>query len=240
MPRPPRHAPYRPFAARRGGAGDDRGFTLVEVLAAGTILSVVALSLVKAWAVFDGLSFDLMLRQKAVFVLSGEMERVWATYTQTSFGLNDTSRTDYPAIPGLPNSATRFSYPSNGITSGFVTASAATFADQATGDAVVFLGSGSPPQNWVWLDRRRNLVARLSWRICQFTLPDMHACMGIPPTGKVKSGTPSCFSYSGSGKGNCDVLTLILEYPYSFGNGTPQAVGTTRMLTLNTVVGRRA
>ena len=81
MPRPSYRALPWPLAVRRGGAGNDRGFTLIEVLAAGTILSVVALSLVKAWTVFDGLSFDLLLRQKAVFVLNGEMERAWATYT---------------------------------------------------------------------------------------------------------------------------------------------------------------
>ena len=122
-----------------------------------------------------------------------------------------------------------------------MTTSATTFAAPATGDATVFLGSGSQPLNWVWLDRRRNLVARLSWRICKFTLPDMHACMGVPATGKAKTGNAYCLSYDGSGnKGNCDVLTLILEYPYAFNAGSPQAVGTTRTLTLSTVVGRRA
>lgn len=232
------HRLLRRIAARTPHGHDDKGFTLVGTLAAGTILSVVALSLVKAWVVFDGLSFDLLLRQKAVLVLGGEMERLWAVYTRTSYAVNDYARNDYPAIAGMANSATRYSYVSTTDTQGFLTSAAGTFTALATPDATVFLGTGSPPLNWVWLDRQRNLVARLSWRSCQFQLPDMHACFGVAASGKKnkQSGTPACYANGG----NCEMLTLILDYPYAFNGGAPQAVGTTRTLTLTTVVGRRA
>ena len=78
-----RSAPRERIGARRhskprtcAGAADDEGSTLVEVMVASTVLSVVALGLVNAWTVMDRMSFDTLLRQKAVFVLNAEMERL--------------------------------------------------------------------------------------------------------------------------------------------------------------------
>lgn len=234
---------HRLMTSVRGRARGEQGFTMVEVMTAGAILSVVAVSLMQCWAVFDRMSFDLLLRQKAVFVLNGEMERLWSVYTSTSFGAGDYTRNDYPAVPGLPSSNIRISYPSISlITDAFTTASTSNFVSQATSGPQVFLGTGSPPLNWVWLDVSRNLVARLSWRTCTFKLPDLQSCWGYASGsgGGKGTSTPSCFSYSGAGNGVCEMITAILEFPYNFSGGSPQAVGTTRTLTLSTVVGRRS
>lgn len=230
----------------RTRADADAGFTLVGVLAASVILSVTVLCLVRAWAVFDGLTFDLLLRQKAALVLNGEMERLWAVYTGTAYGANDHSRTDYPTVTGLlSTSNTRVSYEANTITTGFTTTSASTFTAQATPDATVFLGAGSPPLNWIWLDRPRNLVARLSWIVCQIKSPDLQSCWTTATSGKAPKPpggtTPfACYPYGGGGGSSpCELITAVLEYPYAFNAGSPQAVGTTRTLTLGTIVGRR-
>ena len=75
-PDKPVRTEHEAFAMRHPSPQD--GFTLVEVLAAGAVLSAVTLCAVRAWAVVDGLSFDLQLRQKAVFALNGEAERLAA------------------------------------------------------------------------------------------------------------------------------------------------------------------
>ena len=258
----------------RPGPSGEAGFTIVEVLAAGAILSAVALCLVKAWAVFDRMSLDLVLRQKAAFVLNGEMERLWRVYTSTSYGATDHDGSYGKPVPGLPSSSSvRFSYEATSNTSSFTTTQTGIFnpgpgSQQSVLNAsasMVFLGaslpagtsSSTPPQNWVWLDQRRGLVARLSWTLCKIVKSnnDLQPCWGAatsstaPPPAPVWVVPFACAAYDGSrgwasssslGNSNpCELMIAVLEYPYAFNNGAPQAVGTTRTLTLSTIVGRR-
>lgn len=232
-------------------AGDDhdQGFTLIEVIVAGAMLSVLVLCMVQTWAVCNRLSFDLLLRQKAVFVLGGEMERLAGLYNTTSFGaLPPASSSGYPSLTNIPNSATRSTYPKGSLP--FVTNSVATFT---TADTYVWAsnsgGSGTP--NFVWLDRDRGVIARLSWVGCAVSSGTVsnsaQACWteaGKVP--KAPPGTPfACvpFSgYGGSGAKACQLLTLVLDYPYRLQNGTPvqdPQTAALKTMTLNTIVGRR-
>lgn len=221
---------------------DDQGFTLVEVIVAGAMLSVLVLCLIQTWAVCNRLSFDLLLRQKAVFVLGGEMERLASLYNTTTFGaLPPASSGGYPSLANIPNSATRSIYPTRSLP--FVTSASATFL---TDDTYVW-SSGSPgTRNFVWLDRDRGVLARLSWIGCAVSASTVsntaQACW--TRAGKVPKsppGTPfAC--YNGLVAKACQLLTLVLDYPYRLQDDTPvqdPQSPALRTMTLNTIVGRR-
>ena len=157
----------------------DGGFTLVEVLAAGTVLSVIVLCLVRAWTVFDVMSLELQVRQKAVFVLNGETERLSALYSVGGFGgagpaqLQPVSGSAYPAITGIAGSASRLVY-GQATTSAkpFTVTSYGAFVAPSSSDFAVLISGGGPStQNFVWLDRPRNILGRLSWVACPIADP---------------------------------------------------------------------
>lgn len=99
------------------------GFTLVEVMAASALLSILAICVVRAWSVFDQMSFDNMLRQKAVFVLNGEMERLARMWNTSTFATSAKNAGGYPAIPGITGSTIRYTYGTAMEAASFVTAS---------------------------------------------------------------------------------------------------------------------
>lgn len=68
------------------GVARQRGFTLIEVMTASVILSIFIVSLGTSWLVADRRADRLMNRQKAIFVLNGEMERLTTLYNLTTFG----------------------------------------------------------------------------------------------------------------------------------------------------------
>lgn len=210
---------------RPGQDRDDSGFTLVEVMVAGVLLSVLALGLVNAWAVFDRLTFSNLLRQKAVFVLNGEMERLAAQYTLGQF--TPDQQTGYPALSSLTGSTKRATYTAADNLS-FTTTSLAAF--QAS-DTPVWLPGGSPPTNWVWLDRPRNLVANLSWVSCPVTDKLGAACWG---QGGKTGATSKCYRDV-----PCQLVTVVLTYPYRLAGSAATPLGATSTLTLSTIVGQR-
>ena len=244
----------------------ESGFTLVEVLAAGAVLSAVVLCAVRAWAVVDGLSLDLQLRQRAVFALNGEAERLTALYTVGGFNgstakpsgpstLQAVSGPIYPALSGITGSAARLAYAITTTGPGFLTASTSSFAATSSTDSLVWVsGSGAATQNFVWLDRPRAIMARLSWVACPLsavatgssgTLVDNTAAVCW---GTTKASAPNlCFAYDGTGGGTpCSLATLVLDYPYRLVNGVAVAESqlpgthlTPATLTLSTLVGRR-
>jgi len=210
----------RPSRSRRA----ERGFALMEVMVASAILGVVALSLIRFWSVFDGLSFDLLLRQKAVFVLNGEMARLNNLYTTTGFITTPkTSTTGYSAVSGIPGSGARLTFPTNSPSIDFVVTSSASFA--AADQLVLVVGSGTATRDHVWLDRDRQMTARIGWT------EGAVACTPTPGCGQ-------CYT-AAAGGGTCSVVTLFLEYPFKLSNGVPTPFGTTKTLTLSTIVGRR-
>ncbi|MBV9735372.1 MAG: prepilin-type N-terminal cleavage/methylation domain-containing protein [Acidisphaera sp.] len=228
-----------PGRRERAAAGADRGFTLVEVMAAGTILSILVLGMTRLWGVYDRMSFDLLLRQKAVFVLAGEMERLALLFDSTSFGSGPRpATTGYTALPNLSGSGTRETYATNSLGVTFATGTASIFA--ATDSMVWVYGSGSTAQNFVFLDRSRNLLARISWIECPVTNITAVSCWGA--TGPGKATTSTCYPFSGTGTSStaCLLVTLVVDYPFTLRGAAPvQTAPTLSTLTLNTIVGRR-
>jgi prepilin-type N-terminal cleavage/methylation domain-containing protein len=224
------------------------GFTLVEVMAASVLLSVLVLCLINGWAALDRLSFDVLLRQKAIFVLNGEMERASALYGKTSFGAGVSQGTaGYTASPGILNSGSRVTYATTASPVTFTVKTLSAFNAPAAPDTLVWLyGTQSPPLNYVWLDRSRGLLARLSWSSCDVTDLTSSACWVTGGKQKKSKNTATCYGYGG-GSGVCDLITMFLDYPYVLVGGVPTplvggvaSTGTApTTLTLSTVVGRR-
>src|SRR5690242_2246984 len=213
----------------------ERGFALMEVMVASAILGVVALSLIRFWSVFDSLSFDLLLRQKAVFVLNGEMARLNNLYTTSGFGAGlRPLTTGYPTVRGISGSDSRLTYSNlstgpSGLTVDFVVTSAASFA--ASEQAVLLDGLLTGARNYVWLDRDRQLMARIGWLEAPIT-------SGAACSGSLASAC-QCLAFAGVLSGSCETVTLILDYPFALAGGAVVARGTTKTLTLSTIVGRR-
>ena len=236
------------------GAADDRGFTLVEVMVAGTVLSIVAVGLVNAWTVMDRISFDTLLRQKAVFVLNAEMERLTVLFADTSFGEGAVSRpetTGYPEMPNLSGGSTRRVYATTSASVDFEVTTATAFA--ASDDSVWVVGSGAAARNYVWLDRGRNLAARIGWTECGISATAAATCWDGKPAARTSSPVSgsssaySCLAFSGgskdgsSGGDRCLLIQLALEYPFRVQGATvtPFNANSNRTLTLSTIVGRR-
>ena len=222
-------------------AGDD-GFTIIEVMAAGALLSALGLCLISGGTVLDRLSYETLLRQKAVFVLNGEMERLAALYNKTSFGSNiSTSTTGYTGITGITNSGTRATYTSSQTQVSFGVTTAASFTNAGTASSAVWLyQSGGATQNYVWLDQARGLLARVSWASCDVTDQTSTSCWVTGGKQKNAKNTAACYGYGG-GTGVCDLITMFLDYPYVISGGAPKplATATATTLSLSTVVGRR-
>ena len=192
------------------------------------------------------MSFDLLLRQKAVFVLNGEMERLSALYATTGFGTETrTDSTGYPAAPGVTGAEARLVYGTSGAAASFTKSAVADFDDW---DGNIWVqGSGASARNYVWLDLARNLAARLSWIECEVTVTAATDCWDMTsgkkpkkPKGS-KDGVYACLGFDGGAGGDyCRMVTLVLEYPFRVSGTTVAAAGGTRTLTLSTIVGRRS
>ncbi|MGI4795185.1 MAG: type IV pilus modification PilV family protein [Janthinobacterium lividum] len=230
---------------------DEAGFTLVEVLAAFAILACLGLCIINLWAVCNQTTFELLQRQKAVLVLNGEMERLAALYENTPFGGSPiTSTSGYPLLTNVPGSDTRLTYAANSIGFGsrvIPFAYSSTSAFSAGPDTGVWIGGGSPAQDFVWIDHGRNLMGRLSWATCPVSSNSQtsNLCWTTPAGGKappyVASACMLFASPAASGSTPCLLVTMILDYPYRLTNGAAvQAATTLSTLTLSTIVGRRS
>ena len=237
--------PCNPDPGRTSAA--DRGSTLVEVMAAAAILGAVVLCLANLWAAFDRLSFDLLLRQKAVLVLNGETERLVALYAGTPLGSRTGFATvpttsGYPVLQGYTGSEGRESFPASATGIDLATS---VPAFRAGPDAAVLVsGSGQLLRNYVWLDRARDLVAQLSWLECAIDANTVADCWSGTLRGKKpkhKKGTPyACAAFDGGGgTDSCRLIVVIVEYPFSLAAGSPEPRAA-RPLTVSTIVGRRS
>ncbi len=220
----------------------DGGFTIIEVMAAGALLSALGLCILHGATILDRLSFELLLRQKAIFVLNGEMERASALYNKTAFGANTTSSTaGYTAVATIANSGTRFTYVPSSFYSTFGVNTLAAFTAANAPDSTVWMYNlGGATQNFVWLDRSRGLVARLSWSMCDVKNVTSSVCWTTGTPQPKANSTATCYGYGG-GAGVCDLLTMFLDYPYTITAGVPMPLATAAAttLTLSTIVGRR-
>ncbi len=212
---------------------------------AGAILSALCLWMVQAWASLDKMSFDLLLRQKAVFVLNGEMERLSELYTTvTGFGWAiSQGNNGYPALANIRSSTVRDLYPPSGMSFTTMVAGPSTTAGAFLGDdtRVLQVTVNGLQQDFVWLDRGRRLAARLSWVACPVTNALATACW---TTNGTVGSTQPCYDFgnnaktgNSTGAGPCMMIILVLEYPYQLQGSVPVAFGVQSTLTLSTIVG---
>jgi prepilin-type N-terminal cleavage/methylation domain-containing protein len=210
-----------------------RGFTLMEVMTAALILSALVVSIGSGWVVADRETSNLIIRQKAIFVASAEMERLTTLYGTTSFGaLGPVSTTGYTETPAFPS--TRLIYPttlSPLYLSGpqdYTTTSANTFK---TGSQFqVWINSNllsSLNRAYLWVDHDHNVMGRISWTTSNISA---NPCTGLD--------TCSCLDPTGLLPANCQKLVLYLEYPYRLVSGSPVAASTLQTISLSTIVGR--
>jgi prepilin-type N-terminal cleavage/methylation domain-containing protein len=209
-----------------------RGFSLMEVMFASTILSIFVLGMSTVWYTASSRVSDLVLKQKAIFVLNAELERLSALYVYTDFGQNGfETKNDYGAgiLPATRETykADLSSYVGNG--NNFVTTSSATFATGS--EFLVYRNTNNPIRNYVWIDRTRGIAGRISWATTDINVA---SCI---------NGTEcSCrkFNDSGGNGENCEQLDIYVEYPYrisSAGAVTPPTSVTSRIMSLRTIVG---
>lgn len=208
----------------------------MEVMAASVILSVFVLGIGGMWRASSDRVTDLVIKQKAVFVLNAEMERLSALYAYTSFG-DDGSEMSYGwgTTNGLPD--TRLSYPSTlapyiGGSDNYVTTSKSQFAanDFRVWNDNSFFGLWD--RSYVWIDRDSNIAGRLSWVTQSINVDD---CIGGPNC--------SCHDFDGGDnplyERHCRTLELYLDYPYRRDSeGEMVLDGSRQSLTLATIVGR--
>lgn len=203
------------------------GHTLLEVMFASVVLSIFVLAMGSVWHTARTNADALVVRQKAIFVLNSEMERLSALYNRTTFGvLGPVSTNGYTPTNILP--ATRLSYPLpllSYVAQPFTTMSLATF--NASDFNIWLHDSGSGLYAYVWIDRGRGVAGRLSW-----------TTSNIIPAVCTAPGSCSCMGFSGLLSDNCRNLNLYLEYPYRIASdGTVTTQGQLQTLSLKTMVG---
>ena len=220
----------------RAGRRRQGGFTLIEVMFASVILSVFVLGIGGFWYAGSQRAADLVIRQKAIFVLNAEVERLTALYVYTGFAADffnpPTTTTGYDGLASIPT--TRLVYPSDVsayASDDYVTASANTFATNS--NFLVWLKTNIVPalnRNYVWIDQGRNIVGRLSWVTVNI---NVNSC--------VQTSDCSCQRYDNLaiGAGHCQTMDVYLEYPYRFDpSGSVTAPATLQTISLKTIVGR--
>ena len=253
---------YRCYDQRPPQASDHQrqaGFTLTEVLIGIVITSILVLGLSGLWTTVNNQFLFLSMKQKAIFVLNGEMERLSALYRFTNFASSTAiSAVTYSSTPAEDdfadaNNPTGAAISSRlvfsgtnptGITNMVVTTDAlfdcainTTVADaQFNADcaARVLLDANSvgtkDDRNYVWIDQHRRITARLSWRIRNVSL-----------NSSFPNANQFCWD-NGTGT-DCQELTLYLDFPYRyFDTSIPDAdanFGRRETLVLKTIVGRR-
>jgi prepilin-type N-terminal cleavage/methylation domain-containing protein len=223
-----RHEVMSPRRARQ------QGFSLLEVMFASMILSVFILGIGGFWYSASSRASDLVLKQKAIFVLNGEMERISALYVFSGFAADllngPVSTSGYDGLAAIP--ATRLVYP-DGIgayaSNDYVTTSATTFAGS---DFYVLLQSNlfsSLNRTYVWIDRHRNIAARLSWVATNISVGSciqLLDCSCQPADNLLLEN-------------QCKQLAVFLEFPYRIdASGTVAPPATLQTLSLKTIVGR--
>jgi hypothetical protein len=211
----------------------------MEVMVASTILSVLVLGMSSFWFSAAQRTSDLVLRQKAMFVLNAEIERLSALYIWTGFGADAVSgpqtSTGYVGLAGIP--ATRLIYAADigplmpSTADNFITSTAATFLTGS--EFLVWLEANPTPalnRAYVWIDRARNITGRLSWSTSDIIV---NSC--------IDSGNCWCLKFTNatSAGGRCRTLNVYVEYPYRFdASGTIIAPAKLETISLRTIVGR--
>jgi len=188
------------------------GMTLIEVMVGFVLTSILLFGLTGLWSVVNKQFQDLTIKQKAVFVLSGEMERLAAVYTWDKKFIEDK---EVAGLPGtiIYNKEGRFVTADNG----------SDFKTSQVGDLLYFGGAAfaASDRNVVWIDQDHSVTGLLSWSVENVHNPAENKC------------------FSGQ---ECKLLTLFLNYPYRYKTDAApinSTMGKVYELSLQTIVGRR-
>lgn len=220
------------------------GVTLIEVMIGMLLIGVLVVGVNGLWAIVGRSFEDAWLRQKAVFRINGEMERLSSLYITGTGPSSPVSVTDY-ATTGAPArvgsyigstvTANRYIYASGQGAVVPMTSDPAVFAAEPLANGtdlntiyrqIYYFDPGTSTftpddRNFVWLDRENNIVAQLSWELLPLQNTDTgesNACHG----------------------GRCQLLTLYLDYPFRYSTGNPRGdMGPVETITLQTIVGQR-
>lgn len=209
------------------------GFTLVEVMVGIVLAAILVLGLSTLWVVVGDTFLRLTLRQKAIFALSGETERLAAYYASPTAGFNLTgcvvpaAKVDNILLPttvlrpGLIG-ATVNTYATACATPGVLAAGHVTTTAASFDVGQVYVPAGGPPNyNLVWLDKDKNLAASLFWVATQSSDPSLpHPTYGT----------------------TAQWLNVYMQYPYRYIPGAgnvPVAVAPLEWVSVSTIVGPR-
>ena len=227
---------FKPSLWRR-----QHGFTLIEIMVSMVLVGILVVGLSGVWTMVGEQFFRITLRQKAVFVLHGQMERIAMMYrtgkytdtvvTNVTDGYDTTpahsSETHWVFIDDDPtNTSDADDDPTNTSDADELIVTQDEFDSELGGIYymdIVPLGASSEDRNVVWLDKEKKVTAVISW-----TLTDSDN----PVTGD------DCYQVDTWDKA-CQLLTLYLDYPYRYSDGGQSSMlGTAKTITLKTIVGR--
>lgn len=201
------------------------GFTLIEVMVGMLLLGILTIGMIGIWDLVAEQFFRLTLRQKAVFVLHGHMERISTLYRHSDFR-DDSEIHSTPDPADLTAIIHKTGVAGDEYSNDFIQNLVIRKTSDDTVDKIDFSAGQLlymdyqfiPDSNIIWLDYERNITAKLSWDLA--ALPE-------------ECNITSCY-----------LLTLYLEYPFRFqelSNPANAAVmwNTTNTISLKTIVGRR-
>ena len=205
------------------------GMTLIEVMITIVVLSILVLGISGLWANVTGDFLALTTRQKAIFVLNGEMARLSALFRFNQINRSTAANSgDYTNIGDIPpiDRSIFLADDTDLVDNIVVTSNDGTFNcgdNNCAGNVLRIesaVGAGQP-RNYVWIDQSRNIVGELSWRTLDIS---------VPPAGNCP--VPQCFE-----------LTVYLRFPLRYVNDTtapePPQFGRVETLSLITIVAFR-
>jgi prepilin-type N-terminal cleavage/methylation domain-containing protein len=224
-----RHGAMNDHTPTSALSGRQSGMTLIEIMITIVVLSILVLGISGLWANVTGDFIALTIRQKAIFVLNGEMARLSALFTSGDHTFVEGNSRNYtdsgPTIRDVfPESQTG----STTVDEIVVTSAQGSFScgDNSCAGSVLHINNplSGGQRNYVWIDQARNIVGELSWRF-----RDDNTVMPV--------NANKCFEPP------CRELTVYLRFPLRYKNDTttPQSpeFGRPETLSLITIVGQR-
>lgn len=204
-----------------------RGFTLIEIVVSMAVASVMVVGLMSVWISLNDHFLRVQWRQQAVIVAHAQLERLAALGRFTDFFADEATHADggnklgrwiYRAnLAAFANPVVVVENTPGAVTKTDFSARQIVHVDSDGGT------NGDTEFNVVWLDRDSNVTGLLKWTVDE----QLSNC-------------------SGSGGGSdCYRITLRLEYPFRFVEGTGPAEDTMSrssvldVVELKTVVGYR-
>ncbi|CAK0773429.1 putative Prepilin-type N-terminal cleavage/methylation domain-containing protein [Gammaproteobacteria bacterium] len=220
--------------------------TLIEVMVGVVLTSILVLALSGTWAMVSDEFFKLTLKQKAIFILNGETERLVAAFRYKDLSTNNWLKRNSNYVnpstgasinsPWQINPTLRYVYDQDTTDSDLATSDPQNILTTTTtnmSDSQIFVyTANSTYYNIVWLDRERNITATLSWDFSQAVGPNAADC-------KWGSG-PGMVDTDDTTGNHCRVLIVYLRYPFRYqSDEIPIAavMGPTTEISLQTIVG---